>query len=195
MQVETGDLESRRLVLKLFSTNGSRTNWCGTLEQVTTTEIHNSIGSNRALITMAVMLPRIDTVTMIQENHKTLRFPPVFSFCFFENQQMHYGTLSKRMVSFGPDYDVKIDNVPSGLVNGRLFGFGCDSSLELSGHEIVHDTQFQDFLTLFAASIGYHRAMRHSIKRRVEAVKAGRSFQHVIEDEEIRLHHNGRSAA
>ncbi|MEZ6095924.1 MAG: hypothetical protein R3C03_17115 [Pirellulaceae bacterium] len=195
MQMDRGDIESRRLVLKLFKTTGNRTNWAGTLEQVTTSEIHNSLGSKRSLITLAVMLPRMDVVTTIQENHRTFRLPPLFTFCFYENGAMHHVMLSKRWVSFGPDYDLTIDNQNGGLLNGRLFGFGTDSLLELSGHPLVVDTQFSDLLTLFAASVGYHSAMRKSIARRVSAVKAGHSFKHVIEDEEIRLRHNGRSAA
>jgi hypothetical protein len=37
--------------------------------------------------------------------------------------------------------------------------------------------------------------MRRSIKRRVKAAAAGESYRHIIEDEELRLRHNGRSAA
>jgi hypothetical protein len=50
-------------------------------------------------------------------------------------------------------------------------------------------------MTLFAASVGYHKAMRRSVRRRVKAALSGNSHHHVIEDEELRLRHNGRSAA
>jgi hypothetical protein len=195
MNMETGDLESRRLVLKLFSTTGSRTSWRGTLEQVTVTETHNSLGSGRALITMAIMLPRMDIITTIQQNNRILRVPPIFTFCFYHDQRMYFASLTKRWVSFGSDFDLRIDHQRAGLINGRLFGFGTDSSLELAGHPLVENTQFVDLLTLFAASVGYHSAMHNSIRRRIEFVKQGKTFQNQIEDAEIRLRHNGRSAA
>ncbi len=195
MQLESGQLENRRLVLKLFKTTGSRTSWCGTLEQMTSSEIHTSIGSRRALITFAILLPRYQLVTTVQQNHRTWRIPPVFTFCFHINDQMHHLVLARRWVSFGPDYDVAVDGQRVGLINGRLFGFGSDSEIDLSGHPLVGHGGFMDLMTLFAASLGYHRALWRSIRRRVAACLAGQSCRHIIEDEELRLRQNGRSAA
>ena len=195
MQMQEGELENRRLVLKLFKTTDTRTNWCGSLEQITTSEVHNSIGSRRPLISLSVMLARNDFVTNIQQNHRTWRIPPVFTLCYYDKGEMHHLSLTRRWVSFGPDYDVAINGQRVGLINGRLFGFGSDSEIDLSGHPLVDDTGFMDMLTLFAASIGYHRAIWRSIRRRVAACLSGQSFRHLIEDEELRLRHNGRSAA
>lgn len=195
MQSSTDEIINRRLVLKLFKNTGSRTTWCGTLEQVTTLEIQHSLGARVSLISMAVMLPRCDFVPTIQEANRAFRLPAVFSFSFHDDREMHYVTLSRRWVSFGPDFDVAVGNRRVGLINGRWLGLGSDASVELAGHPLVRNGSFVDLLTLFAASIGYHRAMRRSIQRRVEAVQGGRTHEHQIEDEEIRLRHNGRSAA
>jgi hypothetical protein len=193
--LEPGDIECRRLILKLFKTTGQTTRWCGTIEEVTSSEIHNSIGSRRNLITLLVILPQTQYVTTIQENHRTFRFPAMFSFSYFDGQRMWYVRLQQRWVSLGPDFDVYIDGTPIGLLDGKLMCFGSDSYLDLANHPLVDDTRFLDLLTLFTASIGYHRAIRRSIHRRVVDTLRGLSHRHSLDPEEIRLRHNGRSAA
>lgn len=195
MRLQSDEIERRRLVLKLFKTTGERIRWCGTIEQVTTTEIHNSIGSNRNLLTMVVLLPRTNFVTCMQQNHRTFRVPSVFTSGYYDESRMWNITLKRRWVSIGADYDIEIDGSTIGDVDGRLFSFGSDSYVNLAPHELADNTRFVDLLTLFSASIGYHKAMRKSLKRRVDAALAGKSHCHVIENEELRLHHNGRAAA
>ncbi len=195
MQMESEDVEHRRLVLKIFKTTGARTNWTGTIEQITATEIHNSIGSKKSLITLAVMLPRYEYVTYIQQNHRSFRIPAVFTFGFYDSGRMWHLCLRRKWVSFGVDFDVIADGKRIGVVDGVLFAMGCDSYVNLESHPLNSSTQFVDLLTLFASSIGYHKAMRRSIKTRVAACIAGDWHQHLIQDEELKLRHNGRSAA
>lgn len=195
MKMQSGEIEKRRLVLKLFKTTTERVRWCGTIEQVTTTEIHNSIGSNRSLLTMVVMLPRTELVTYVQQNHRTFRIPSVFTFGFYDDKRMWNLTLKRRWISIGADFDIEADGASIGELDGRLFSFGSDSYIELDPHELAENTRFVDLITLFTASSGYHKAMRKSVGRRVEAALAGKSFCHVIEDEELRLRQNGRAAA
>ena len=195
MQLQSEDVERRRLVLKLFKTAGERVNWAGTIEEITTTEIQSSLGSNRSLLTMAVMLPRNDYVTTVQQTHRTFRIPSVFSFCYFLDDQVYYVLLQRRWFSIGADFDVICEGQSIGLIDGRLIGFGSDSYLNLTDHPLSTNVQFIDLLTLFAASIGYHAAMRRSVRERVTAYLAGEGDRHVIDDEELRLRHNGRKAA
>ena len=195
MKLQSGDIEKRRLVLKLFKTSTQRVRWCGTIEQVTTTEIHNSIGSNRSLLTMVVMLPRSEHVTYIQQNHRTFRIPSVFTFGFYDGCRMWHLTMKRRWISIGADYDIEADGESIGELDGRLFSFGSDSYIDIDPHELSESTAFVDLITLFTASTGYHKAMRKSVSRRVEAALSGNSHCHLIEDEELRLRHNGRAAA
>jgi len=195
MKLQSGDIEQRWLVLKLFKTTSERARWCGTIEQVTTTEIHNSIVSKRDLLTMVVLLPRNDMVTHVQQNHRTFRIPAVFTFGFFENGRMWNLTLKRRWLAIGADFDVEADGESIGDLDGRIFSFGADSYINFDAHDLAENTQFVDLITLFAASTGYHRAMRKSVNRRVRAALAGQSYCHRIEDEELRLRHNGRAAA
>jgi len=195
LNMEVGDIEKRRLVLKLFKNSTQRMRWCGTIEEVTTSEIHNSIGSKRNLITLMVNLPDVQFVTTIQENHRTLRYPATFSFCFHDQGQMWHINLKQRWVSLGPDFDLLINGQNVGLVDGKLMCFGSDSYIDMENHPLLSDTNFLNLITLFTASIGYHKAMRKSIGRRVKATLAGQSYRHLIEDEELRLRHNGRAAA
>lgn len=195
MTMKSGDVERRRMVLKLFKTSTDRVRWCGTLEQVTTTEVHNSIGSKRSLLTFAVILPRMSMVTQIQQNHRTFRIPSIYTFGFYHNQRMWNLSLKRHWVSIGADYDLAVDGRPLGEIDGRLCSFGSDSYVDIASHELSSCTQFVDMITLFAASVGYHKAMRRSLRRRVKAALSGNSHHHLIEDEELRLRHNGRAAA
>ncbi|MEM1067651.1 MAG: hypothetical protein AAGI63_02055 [Planctomycetota bacterium] len=195
MNSNAGDIEARRLVLKLFKTTTDRVRWCGTIEQVTTTEVHHSIGSNRPLLAMAVLLPRTQFVTDIQQNHRTFRVPSVFSSCFYDDERMWHLILRRRWVSLGADFDIEIDGEPVGDVDGRLISFGSDSYINMDAHPLAENTRFMDLMTLFAASVGYHKAMRKSVRRRVNATLDGKSHLHRIDDEELRLRHNGRAAA
>ena len=195
MQMEPGDIEKRRLVLKLFKTTTKRSRWCGTIEEITTSEIHNSMGSNRQLVSLVAMLPGVKLVTHIQQNHVTCRWPAVFSACYFDDERMWHLVMRQRWISAGPDFDIFVNGELVGIQDSKVIGFGSDSYLDLESHELVEDNSFVDLMTLFAASVGYHKAIRKSIKRRVKAVKRGESHMHFIEDEELRLRHNGRAAA
>lgn len=195
MQLDSGDIEKRRLVLKLFGTTTTRTRWCGSIEEITTSEVHNSIGSNRCLISLVVILPRVKIVTHIQQNHRTFRWPAVFSFCYYDGQRMWHVTLKQRWVSFGPDFDVFVDGQEIGLLDSKVACFGSDSYVSLDSHPLAKDRGFIDSMTLFAASTGYHRAIRKNIKKRIRLVENGESHCHIIEDEELKMRYNGRAAA
>jgi hypothetical protein len=194
MSMQSDDIEKRRLVLKLFKTTTSRVRWCGTIEEVTTTEVHNSLGSRKSLLTMAIMLPKTESITTIQQNHRTYRVPSIFSFCYVDDGEVFHLMLRRRWFAIGADFDILCENKSLGLIDGRLFGFGSDSYVNLSDHELSANTPFIDLLTLFAASVGYHAAMRRSIKSRVQANRSGQSHRHLVEDEELRLRNNGRAA-
>jgi hypothetical protein len=195
MQMTSSDIELRRLVLKLFKTTSQRVRWCGTIEEVTATEIHNSIGSRKPLLTMAVMLPRTNYVTYIQQNHKTFRVPSTFSFCYYDNRRMWNLCLKRRWLSLGVDYSVEADGEAIGELDGKFIGLGTDSYIDLQSHPLTNDTEFCDLMTLFTSSIGYHRAMRRCIQQRVKAALSGQSHLVIVDDDELRLRNNGRSAA
>ena len=144
---------------------------------------------------MVVMLPRTDMVTYIQQNHRTFRIPAVFTFGFYHDQRMWNLTFKRRWFSIGADFDIEADGKSMGELDGRLFSFGSDSYIDLEPHVLNENTQFVDLVTLFTASVGYHKAMRRSVDRRVKAALEGKSRCHLIEDEELRLRHNGRAAA
>jgi hypothetical protein len=195
MKMEVGEIEKRRLVLKLFKRTSTRLQWRGTLEEMTTTEIHNSIGCKRNLLSTAVMLPRSDYVTHVEQNHRTFRIPSIFTCCYYDGQQMWNIGLKRRWFSIGTDFDVEANGKKIGKLDGKLIALGADSHIRLDSHPLNRQSSFIDLLTLFTASTGYHRAMRRSVKRRVKAAMTGQSHRHIIEDEELRLRHNGRAAA
>lgn len=195
MQTACEDIERRRLVMKLFRITGTRTNWAGTIEQLTATEVHNSMGSRKNLLTMAAMLPRYDMVTTIQQNHVTFRVPATFSLGFYHDARMWQIVLRKRWVSFGPDFDIWADGQRIGLIDARLLAMGTDSYVTIHPHPLAECRPFVDLMTMFACTLGYHKAAWRSVRRRVKACMAGNWHHHIIEDEELRLRHNGRAAA
>lgn len=195
MNMQCGDIQTRRLVLKLFRTTGDRVRWVGTIEEITASEVHNSIGTGKTLLTMAVMLSRSEYVTYVQQNHRTFRIPSIFSFCFDEGDRMWNLVLRRYWFSIGADFEIEADGEGIGEIDGKLFSFGSDSHLVIDPHPLAEHKQFVNLVTLFAASVGYHRAMRRSVDRRVEAALGGQSHRNLIQNEELRLRQNGRAAA
>jgi len=195
MQMQSDEIHTRRLVLKLFRTTGDRVRWAGTIEEITATEVHNSIGTKKTLLTLACMLPRHELVTYVQQNHRTFRIPSLFSFCWHDGDQMWNLLLRRYWLSIGADFEIEADGEGIGEVDGKLFSFGSDSHLVFDPHPLTQQVQFLDLMTLFAASVGYHRAMRRSVDCRVQAALSGESHRNVLQNEELRLRHNGRAAA
>ena len=194
MSMQCDDIEQRRLVLKLFKTTGKRLNWAGTIEQITSREVQNSIGSRRTLLSFAVILPRNEMIVHLTQNHRTFSFTAIFSFSYYAAGRMWPVCLRQRLGSIVPDYEILVDGERIGFVNGVLFAMGSDSYIELYEHQLCHEPGFVELMSLFSASIGYHKAMRRSVKRRVDACKSGDWQKCLIEDEELKIYRNGRVA-
>ncbi len=197
MQMKASDLIHRRLVMKMFRSTGERIHWAGTIEEITTHEVHNSIGCGRPALSLAVLLPGYDFVVTIQQNHRLLRIPSTFTFSFFDedDHRVRYVAIKRKWVSLGADFDIESGGRKIGLIDGRLFGFGYNALVRIDDPALSDNRRFLDLVTMFTATVGYHRQMRRSVKRRVRAALAGASFQHVVEDEEFWLLKNPRRRA
>jgi hypothetical protein len=197
MAMQTSDVEYRRLVMKMFRTTGERIHWAGTIEEVTTREVHNSIGSRRAVLSLAVLLPGYEYVVAVQQNHRTFRIPSIFTFSFYDEDQdrVRYVSIKRKWVSIGADFAIETGGRKIGEIDGKLIGFGYNAYVRVGAPSLAENERFVDLLTLFAATVGHHRAMRRSIRRRVRAAHAGVSFRHVVEDEEFWLLKNPRRHA
>jgi hypothetical protein len=189
--------EHRRLVMKMFRSTGKRIRWTGTIEEITTREVHNSIGSRRPVLTLAVILPGYEFMVNVQQNHRTFRIPSIFTFCFYDEGQdrVWYINLKRKWISFGADFVIESGGQKIGEIDGKLIGFGYNAYIHVDEPTLAQNGRFLDLLTLFAASVGYHRAMRRNIKRRVRAIKSGKVIEHVVEDEEFWLLKNPRRRA
>lgn len=194
MQLQSDDIVQRRLVMKIFKTTGKRLNWSGTIEQITTQEVQNSIGSRRTLLSFALILPRQEMIVYLSQNHRTFSFTAVFTFSYYCDGRMWPVCLQQRWGSLTPDYEVLVDGQRIGFIKGVLFAMGSDSYVELYDHQLAEDSGFDDLLTLFAASIGFHKSMSRSVKRRVAACKSGEWQKCLVEDEELKIYKNGRVA-
>ncbi len=197
MSVKASDIEHRRLVMKMFKTTGQRIRWTGTIEEITTREVHNSIGSRRAVLSLAVLLPGYEYLVTVQQNHRTFRIPSIFTFCFYDEDldRMWYVDIKRKWFSIGADFVIESGGRRIGEIDGRLISFGYNAHIRVHEQPLAENRHFLDLLTLFATTVGYHRAMRRSVRRRVRAALSGASFRHVVEDEEFWLLKNPRRRA
>jgi len=189
--------EHSRLVMKIFKTTGQRIRWTGTLEEITTREVHNSIGSRRAVLTLAAILPGHEYIVHVQQNHRTFRIPSIFTFCFHDEKhdRVWYINIKRKWISIGADFTIESGGKKIGEIDGKLIGFGYNAYVHVDEPTLAKNRRFLDLLTLFATSVGYHRAMRRNIKRRVRAIQSGEVSEHVVEDEELWLLKNPRRRA
>ncbi len=197
LSLSSEDIEKRRLVMKLFRTTGQRLRWSGTIEEVTTREIHNSIGSHRAVLSMVAILPSYEYMTTIQENHRTFRIPPLYTLCFHDERQHRtwHIMVKRRWFSIGADYVIESAGKRIGEIDGKLIGLGYNAYLTVTEPSLADNDEFVELMTLFATSVGYHRAMRRSLRRRLAVVSSGSAERHIIEDEEWWLLKNPRRRA
>ena len=129
MSMKVSDIEHRRLVMKMFKSTGERIRWAGTIEEITTREVHNSIGSRRAVLSLAVLLPGYEYLVMVQQNHRTFRIPSIFTFGFYDEDQdrMRYVGIKRKWFSFGADFVIESEGRTIGAIDGQLIGFGYNA--------------------------------------------------------------------
>ena len=161
MQMAANEIEKRRLVMKLFRTTGQRIRWTGTVEELTTREVHNSIGSKRAVLSMVGILPGYEYLTLIQQNHRTFRIPGIYTLCFHDETHMRtwYINIKRKWVSMGADFVLEAEGRKVGEIDGKLIGFGYNAYVTVTEPTLAANRDFMDLITLFATSVGYHRAM------------------------------------
>ncbi|KOR31562.1 hypothetical protein TI04_00090 [Achromatium sp. WMS2] len=189
----SASLAKRRLVLKLFKASTERIRWLGTIEQIISREIQHSMGSKRALLSFAVILADYEYVLTINQMHRTLRPPAVYSCMFFDEteKQPRYVTIERKWTSISADFIVKADGVKIGDIDGHLISLGYNAKLKLSDPKLGKNRHFVNLLTLFAATVGYHTAMRRSVRARLRLVTDSR-YNNNIDNEELRLLKNPR---
>ncbi len=192
MAMDNKDVDKARLVLKLFRSTGKNISWKGSLEEMTVREVHQSIGSRKALITFGINLPGYDYMVQVQQCRRFFR-PAVFSFAYLNDKtdEMWYIDVKKYWFSLGIDYHIEVQGRRIGKIDGKLIALGTDSRIHVDEPSLAEDKKFIDLLTLFSASIGYHRTIWKNIRKRVKNIKDETSV-HVIEDEELWLLKNPR---
>lgn len=189
------EIENRRLVIKLFSSNHDNIRWTGTMEEVVSRELHNSLGTKKSVLSFVTLLQGYQYMTSLQENKRTFRIPSIFSFNYYDEQQnrMWYLKIKRKWISIGADFIVESQNQVIGEIDGALIGLGYNAHVYLYEPSLAKDRQLMDLLTLFATSVGYQPAIRRSLRRRLQATKRGLCVQNIIEDEEFRLLKNPRA--
>ncbi len=189
MQLQIGDIERRRLVLKHFRTTGTRMSWTGSIEELTSWEVANSLAANRPLLSLSMNLSGIDVFTIVQQQRRSFRIPAVYGFCYLNQatRRLWNITIKRKWISFGADFDIEADGSRIGAIDGNLIGFGYNAYIDVYHPELAQDRRFMEVLTLFTSSVGYHKGIWKSLQSRMQAVRANRAYQHVIDADELRL--------
>lgn len=195
LKLQPQEIEGRRLVMKLFRST-DRVRWVGSMEEVMTSEVHNSIASHRPLLSMTASLEGHRYLTDVQENFRRFRFPAIFSFCYFQmkRERMWYISIRRKWISIGADFVIETEGRTIGEIDGALFGLGYNAHIYLHDPELAKESQFLDLLTLFTTSVSYHSAMRRAIRRRLQATRKGMTGGQLVEPEEFTLLKNPRAA-
>ncbi|WP_437230716.1 hypothetical protein SH661x_002108 [Planctomicrobium sp. SH661] len=195
MKLRPDQLEGRRLVMKLFRSN-ERVRWVGSLEEMTTREVHNSLASNRPLLSMSASLEGHKYLTDLEENYRTFRIPSIFSFSYFhlKKERMWYVNIKRKWISVGADFVIEAEGRKIGDIDGALFGLGYNAHVYVYEPELAKETQFLDLLTMFTTSVSYHASMRRAVRRRLVASRKGLTAGQIVEAEEFSLLKNPRAA-
>lgn len=196
MNAEEQDVDKSRLVLKMFRTTGNSIRWRGSIEELSASEIHQSLGSRAALASFAVVLAEHEYVTHIHQCRRFLRLPPSYSFAYYQeaSDRIWYIDLLCHWVSLGIDYRITAQGQTIGVIDGHLLALGVNSRIRVNEPALAEDARFMDLLSLFAASIGFHRRIRGNIRRRLRAIRQGKSV-HIVDDDEMWLLKNPRRMA
>lgn len=196
MNASNADVDKSRLVLKMFRTTGASIRWRGSIEELSVQEIQRSLGSRVPLASFAVILPDYEYVTHVQQNRRFLRLPPSYSFAYYQEatDRMWYVDLLCYWVSLGIDYHICAQGRRIGKIDGHLLSLGVNSRIHVFEPSLAEDGKFMDLLSLFAATIGFQRRVRRNIRRRVQAIRNGKSV-HVVDDDELWLAKNPRRMA
>ncbi len=196
MKLRPGDLETRRLVVKLFRETDSKIRWAGSIEEMITAELHRSCGAGKPLVSMTGILDGVPYLSEMHENQLRYRIPSVYTFCYFQERRsrMWYITIKRKWVSVGADFVIESEGKQIGDIDGALFGFGYNAYVTITHSDLAADTRFRDLITLFTASVSFHNAMRRAIRNRLRSRKQGLAGDQIIEDEEFKLLKNPRAA-
>ncbi|WP_437185372.1 hypothetical protein SH668x_002475 [Planctomicrobium sp. SH668] len=196
MRLHPSQIEGRRLVMKLFRST-EKLRWVGSIEEMTTTEVHKSLSARKPLLSMSASLDGRSFLSEVQENHKWNRIPAMYSFCYYDpgKDRLWYVNIKRMWFSFGVDFVIEADGQRVGEIDGALFGFGYNAHIHVWDAELGKDTQFLDLITMFAMTVSYHGAVRKAIRRRVAATRQGLAAGQIIQKEEMTLLKNPRKAA
>ncbi|HWL08781.1 MAG TPA: hypothetical protein VNQ76_10265, partial [Planctomicrobium sp.] len=111
MKLRPSDLETRRLVLKLFRQTDTRIRWVGSVEELITTELHRSCGAGKPLLSLTGIIEGTRYLSEIHENQLRYRYPSIYTFCYFQERRsrMWYVTIKRKWVSVGADFTIETE--------------------------------------------------------------------------------------
>ena len=160
MRLRASDLFHRRLVMKMFHSSGARIRWAGSIEEVTTREVHNSLGSRRRLLSLAAILPGYDYVIARTEPRSASRRCYLLVSTSRRNRSLCVD--QAEWISVGA-FEIASDGRRIGEIDGQLLSFRIQRPGERFD-PAAENRQLVD-LGLFTATVGYHRRCA-SVRRR-----------------------------
>ena len=189
MSLKPGDVETRRLVLKHFRSTGTRIRWVGSLEELTSWELANSLAAKNPLLSLSVNLSEIDLFTVIQQHHQRFRYPATYGFCFLDEstRRVLNITIKRKWVSVGADFTIEADGKRVGVIDGNLIGFGYNAYLDVHEPQLAQNRRLMEVLSLFVTSVGYHKALWKGLRKRLQSIRLGNWQLSQIDSNELQL--------
>lgn len=169
---------NQRFVLRMFNCENDSYKWDGSLEEMPSREVSNTLKKEEPLKTFCVFLRTKEEVpfaTLIEEGAEeiaklgflTWRRPAMFAFSYYQKdtERMWQIVLRRRIFCLGTDFKVMAGKRYVGEIDGKILRWGTDSQVRVIDPELENDEAFMHILCLFAASIGFHKQINKSIKR------------------------------
>ncbi|THB68100.1 MAG: hypothetical protein D6E12_07190 [Desulfovibrio sp.] len=188
------NVDSGRLVIKLFANTGKDISWKGTIEELTMQEMHQSFGRRRTRMSFACIIPGYEYVAYIEQHHPFWALMPTFSFGYWDDATgtVRAITMRQKLVSFGVDFTVFAEGRRVAYIDGKLISVGHNSRITIHDEVLAKDKVFADILLLFTATAGFHKEIRKRIKRRMLGLSGKRTNLYVVDRDELWLMKNPR---
>lgn len=188
------DIDMSRLVIKIFNNTAKNISWRGTVEECTALEVQRSFGRRGARMGFAVILSGFEYMVTLEHHHPCLDILPTYSFCYWDEKAkaLRPITIRQKLVSFGVDFNIFAEGRKIGVIDGKLISMGHNSNIRLFDETLAGDNRFMDILLLFTCTVGFHKAIRKNIRRRIKGLKGKLLNHHVVDRDEMWLMKNPR---
>ncbi|MGQ4832724.1 MAG: hypothetical protein ACP6IS_02350 [Candidatus Asgardarchaeia archaeon] len=184
--------KENRLVVRAFTDRGA---WIGSLEELLSKEIRNTVLLNEPTLSYAIIQPDYDYVTVIDRIIKRGLFQReyyVFDI-FIEKGTIETYTLESARVSLGSDFSVRRENDGKKVatIDSKVLNIGGAVEIKFHDDKAKENQVLERILIMFAAGLRFADEQKRKIERLVKEFKEEKKAIK-IPKEELALYENPR---